>query len=473
MYISQKVTALRKGGDLDGAEQLALSEFKKNKNDRYIQDAYGWVIYFRLKETAEGLEKNTIQPDKAASQLNMYVTKYAQLKLVAKPNLLHSLILQKVLKIHNKIDKYWHRFLGFARWWDVNNFRAEDYEPFTAKDGKEIDCLSIRFFYGIGRVITRYYSKNNKDDQLWGETQLESALKQQPDNLWFHYYNSKLLLLKGDPKAARQSLMFVIKKRKQAYWVWMHLGDILSNNDCEQAILCYQHAIYLSNMPESVVKVREQLAKLLALGGRYPEAVVQVNMALDEREKQGSKNIPDSLSQLRNAGWYQKYSTGDLPKETNVSALVDVILYQDADLVYRLGVVDNQNQKKELAHVSLEPDKGVVMKYKQFVGIQDIQVGSIVSVAFEEGKYYPVKWQPSEHKVIDNLFQDFEGVLEQPAERAFGFICTKSGISIFVPPLLMSGIKHNGCENIQCKAILSMDKKKGEIGWKALVINKV
>ena len=51
MYISQQITTLRKEGNLDAAERLASSGFEENMDNKFFQSAYGWVIYFRLKNT--------------------------------------------------------------------------------------------------------------------------------------------------------------------------------------------------------------------------------------------------------------------------------------------------------------------------------------------------------------------------------------------------------------------------------------
>ena len=51
MHISQQITALRKDDKLDEAEKLASSEFEENADNKFFQSAYGWVIYFRLKNS--------------------------------------------------------------------------------------------------------------------------------------------------------------------------------------------------------------------------------------------------------------------------------------------------------------------------------------------------------------------------------------------------------------------------------------
>lgn len=221
MSISQQITALRKGGDLGGAEKLAHDELKKNHSDRYLQNAYGWVIYFRLKEISDGLLDNKMTHMKAVSGLNHYVDEYFQLNLLSKPDLLHSLVLTQVLKI----DKEWIRFVGFAKWWGVDNFREEDHEMLRLNNGKEIASLVLRYFYRIGHALTKHHADLSDTDQAWGENQLNEALNKHPDDQWLNYYKSKLLLLKGDSKGAQQALMLVIRRQKRAYWAWAHLGD--------------------------------------------------------------------------------------------------------------------------------------------------------------------------------------------------------------------------------------------------------
>ncbi|MBT6914597.1 MAG: hypothetical protein HOA38_04070 [Candidatus Marinimicrobia bacterium] len=468
MSISQQITALRKGGDLGGAEKLAHDELKKNHSDRYLQNAYGWVIYFRLKEISDGLLDNKMTHMKAVSGLNHYVDEYFQLNLLSKPDLLHSLVLTQVLKI----DKEWIRFVGFAKWWGVDNFREEDHEMLRLNNGKEIASLVLRYFYRIGHALTKHHADLSDTDQAWGENQLNEALNKHPDDQWLNYYKSKLLLLKGDSKGAQQALMLVIRRQKRAYWAWAHLGDILSIDNLEQSIICYQYAVSLAQKPGQIVNVREKLAKLLAIKERFEEAAAHLKRALTVREKEKLK-IPDSLKQLLATNWYQQNADLKLSKELDVSSLVDDILYESANLVSRFGVLDNQNEHKKLAYISFGVNEGVVLRYKQFTGIENIKLGSVVSVEVEEGGSTAIRWSESEKSTIDGLLENFVGLMEKPDDREFGFLRVTGGPSIFVPPNLMKKIGNVSDENFRCKAILSMDKKKGKEGWVALKVEKI
>jgi tetratricopeptide (TPR) repeat protein len=466
MSISQQITALRKGGNLDGAEELALNEFLENKDDKFFQSSYGWVIYFRLKNITDDLKVKKVTQGKAISLLNYYVDEYAKLNLIDRPDLLHSMILMQVLKV----DKEWVRFLGFAKWWGIENFREDDYKPLELKNGKKVASLNLRFYYRIGHALTKRYLDIKNERRGWAEDQLNLILRQKKDDQWLRFYESKLLLLKGDSKGALKSLKLVIKKQSQAFWAWAHLGDIISLSDSNKAILCYQHAINLSHIPTSVVNVREKLAKLLVTQGKYIEAVVQITKTLELRKILGSNKISNDLNQMINTDWYKKYVGGDLPKEIDVSNLVNDIIYNSEELIFKIGVIDNQNKERKLAHVSFGLDDGVVLLHNQFSDISSIKVGTVINVFFEEEGHTPIRWKGSEQTLIDGFLQEFSGFLELVPEKEFGFIRIDSKESIFVPPYLMHTIKDKTESKIKCIGMLAMDKSKGKKGWKALAI---
>ena len=466
MYISQQISALRKEGNLDEAEKLASSGFEENIDNKFFQSAYGWVIYFRLKNIPEDLQTKKNTHGKSISLLNYYIDIYAKLDLIDKPDLLHSMILMQVLKI----DKDWERFLGFAKWWGVDNFREEDCKPLELVNGKKVASLHLRFYYRIGRALCRQYLSISNETKLWAENQLNLILSQNKDDQWLRWYESKLLLLQGDSKSALKSLKPIIEKKNQEFWAWTLMGDIMTFDDSKKAILCYQHAINLSRVPTSMVNVREKLAKLLVVQEKYPEAVVQIKKALELRKALGSKKISNDINQMISTDWYKKYTGTNLPKEIDVSSHVNDIIYNEEELVSRTGVVDNQNKNKKLAHVSFGLDDGVVLRYNQFSDIRSVGVGSVINVFFVKGSHSPIRWNESEQTSIDGLLQEFTGVLEQVPEKEFGFIRAASKESIFVPPDLMFTIKDKIKSKIQCMGMLSIDKNKGKEGWKALYI---
>lgn len=464
MHISQQITALRKDGKLDEAEKLASSEFDENVDNKFFQSAYGWVIYTRLKNIAEDLQANKMNRGKSISSLNNYINLYAKLDLIDRPDLLHSMILMQVLKIDND----WDRFLGFAKWWGIDNFREEDFKPIEVKNGKKLTSLYLRFNYRLGRTLIAHYHNVNNEVRDWAENQLESILSKNNNDQWLRLYSCKLMLLKGDSEGALKLVKQILRKKSQEFWAWSLLGDIICVKDSKQAILCYQHAIYLSKIPTAVVNVREKLAKLLTIESRYPEAAVQVMKALELRKKLGSNKISNDLSQMMNTNWYKEHLNTNLPKEIDVSNQVSDMIYVEDDLVLKTGVVDNQNQAKKLAHVSFGLDDGVVMKYHQFSKIKNVGTGCVINVFFEEGSRLPIRWKKTREYLIDGLLNEFTGTLEQVTEKDFGFIRISSGESVFVPPQLMHKMKEKVKTNVTVRAILTIDKSKGKEGWKAL-----
>ena len=100
MSISQEINALRKNNRLEEALALAHSSYETQPNDRFIQQAFGWVIYTQLKQL--GAEYN---PDNVAQDPTLHFEKlektlkpYFYFNAIQVPDLLHSLLMKSLLK---------------------------------------------------------------------------------------------------------------------------------------------------------------------------------------------------------------------------------------------------------------------------------------------------------------------------------------------------------------------------------------
>lgn len=464
MSDASTIAQLRKSGDLDEAAVLAKRLLADSSEDWYLQNAYGWVIHDKLKRAGTALKRDEISGSDAESILDEYVNEYFRLGQIRRPDLLHSLILQCVLKM----GKSWPRFLGFARWWGPDNFREEDLQPYLTNDGKELPSLAQRFSYAVARALTIDQKAIAAEHIEWGEQFLEEALAEAPDDQWLQYYRSKLLLLRGDLSRAREVLLPVVKRQRTSAWAWSLLGETWESDSPEKAIICYQHAIALAQKPAQALNVRERLAHLLVRAARFPEAAVQVRAALDDR-KMAAYKIPDRLIRLSESSWYTTHISVPAPvQEAELAGKATELLY--GELQYRSGVLEHHNHQKRVSYVAFSPRDGVVLKHSVFREIRDMRVGAVIEVSIEDETMAPIRVVRSQRHEIPGFYEEFNGILERVAARDFGFVRTTKSLDIFVPPGVMPNGSSSDGMQVRCAAVLSHDRKKGVDGWKALAI---
>lgn len=470
-FSSFDIGTLRKEGKLDEAYQIAIQCFQINQNDYWVQSQFGWVIYELLKRAVHKKETEKLTPSQMNSYLDEYLEQYARLTKLKRPDLLHSLILNQLLKG----GRDWPRLLKFLRWWNPIFLRDEDYSNFKLDDGKEIISLFLRLIYAISRSVVHDF--NNCDSEIieWANQNLDSALLHYPNDQWLHYYKSKILLLQGCFKTAYDQLRPVIKRNINSSWVWSALGYILENDDRVNAILCYQYAISISPNPVMILKTQENLASLLALSGRFSEAAKYVNDALTLREHEGFK-IPEILLQLKNSDWYSRSNVESSPiKIEDLRDQVFSLLDANIERVVKLGVLEHHNPQKEFAYVLFSYNSnGVKFKYNKFKKINKLPTGTLLDVTLDisndkNGHGLLIDYKVSKKSSIPGFYEKKSGLLQQISNKAYGFIRTECGNDVFVNPIHMHSLNIYVNKEISCYAIL--EDKNGRLGWSFLKID--
>ncbi len=466
MNYATEISALRKSGKLDEAFARARECHEEKPNDSYIQQAYGWVLYGLLKREVEDFEQKRCSPGHVAHRFNEYLEIYMQFSAIERPGMLHSLLLTQVLKG----SRVWSGFLPFARWWGPEFVRDEDKEPYILPDGKAAPGLEMRLFYAIGRAAVHDVQSVDPDTFDWASAQLSGALEKHSDDQWLHYYQSKLLLDRGLVADARECLMPVVRRQQRAAWVWTLLGQTFEGEAIDTAITCYFRAVQLAQKPMEVLNTRIALAQLLAAQERFDEAAPQVKRALDYRI-QNSYKIPQDLVRLSNADWYrERADRRDLPGEPDVSAAANVVVHASDTraLDYRLGVVDNQNPAKALAHIAFTADEGTVLHYRSSSDVAKLRIGEVVEVGFAAGEHRASHWRRASTQVIDGFCHPMTGTLTQRDGQSFAFLITQQGERVFVHPALLTQVAEAGAAGqLSCIAMMGKDKQ-GRQGWRVL-----
>lgn len=469
MDATSQVTSLRKAGRLDEALAIAMPALAATSDSLWLRRAVGWLFYDLIKRDIEGFVGGRVSRGQLIAHFDEWLREYTRGGKADCPGLLHSLLLTKVLKV----NKEWPRFLAFAHWWDPACLRPEDRESFKLDNGKTLASLELRLVYAVGRAISAGSGEQNANLVAWGADLLDSALEAHPNDQWLHYYKSKRLIGLGQSAEARIHLLPLLRRERQASWAWGLFGRTWETDDPEKAITCYFRAIQVAREDVSVVTTRARLAALLGKEERYAEAAAQVHAAIACRQKNDYR-MPQDLVGLAASDWYQRYA--DLPnltREPDVAQAATDLLFGAAagDLIHRLGVIDNQNPEKALAHVLFAPDDGAILAYRAMKGMSTLAVGTCVEVGFLKGETRPVNYRVSEETVILGVCDRFEGELNQRPGQAFAFVIADGGRRIFVHPILASALQGLVGERVSCRAVAGKDKQ-GKPGWRAVSVDR-
>lgn len=290
------------------------------------------------------------------------------------------------------------------------------------------------------------------------------------DDMWLHYYQSKLCLLRGDAEAAIKYLLPVLRRQSKTDWVWVALAQALQSIHPQEVIVCYARAIQLAQKEQNVARARIHLAQLLFEDGRLEEAARQVKIAHQWRTENNYK-IPPELAQLLATDWYTQIvqNESDLALD-DVSAQADALqaMLEQQNLQYQLGVVAHINHDKKLSFVNLSADKGVSLYHDTFPDAASLAPGEVIEVGFICGDNKPVKWRPSAKNEIPGLCQIFEGSLTQPPGRDFGFLqCAQTRIFV-PPPLLQEADTQTEQEKPVAYLAVYSTSPKGKKDWRAI-----
>ncbi len=133
-----------------------------------------------------------------------------------------------------------------------------------------------------------------------------------------------------------------------------------------------------------------------------------------------------------------------------------------------IGILDNYNQEKRVAHFIVNQNIDGTFKPENFPGI-DFQVGEIyafrVNPRQKEGRiwYEVLAIRPSEGPVDENYFKSFQATLRIIRGKDFGF-----ADSVFVPPDLIRRAHVFDGQPVKGLAIEGFDPKKQQSSWRAI-----
>jgi len=464
----REITALRKSGDLDAAYAAAREALADAPHDRYVQSAYGWVLYEQLKRDVTAFEEERIAVGRLLHTVNRVAEEYLRLDDLAKPDLLHSLLLVQIVKVAEE----WPGFIGFVRWWGMENFREEDREQYyPPSGGRPAPGLEMRVLHAIGKVLTR--NRVDEDDIDWALSTIDHALRAHPDDTWLNYYKAKSLTAGGRGHEALRYLLPVVMRNLTASWVWDLMGQIIEPDDGDKAIICYYRAINLAGQPSAVLNTRVRLARQLAKAERFAEAARQVKRSLHDREKEGWA-VRQDLAQLLDSAWFTRFEaeadTPDLAVEREALTILCGMFPEG--FTRKTGVLESHNAAKELAYVAFSAKDGVTVPYRCNKQVRKMQPGTILDLSMISSDERPrvVSLMVSATVEIPGVVARVSGMVAMAQGRPFGFVNDSFIGRVFVSPDFVSRLRLADGASIEGTAVRMIDRKTGREGWKLLAV---
>jgi len=314
--------------------------------DRETQTGFGWELYKHSKElmAAENVNLGAVKRN-----LNDYLNLD-----VEKPSLLHSRILQLAAKLAGENG---FNMLVFARLWNLNNLRPEDYERYRADDGKEYPSLAEKVIQRVGKEAAATDSAREQEQAL---SHLNAAIERFPDNVWLKLDKAKILVALGRHQDALTFGVAVAKAKPNDYWAWELVGDIVSQTNAETALGCYCKALSCHTEDKFTGRVRLKVAQHMLEGKDYAAAKLEVETIVRAKESEGHK-VPKEAAEMASQPWFAKTMAASSNRDYYNSKLpsAEALLYGNLPWVNacigeKFTVVTKEGKKKHKRKIFLE-----------------------------------------------------------------------------------------------------------------------
>lgn len=251
-------------------------------------ESFGWDLYRYSQQLYKDGARNFFHVKKNLKQ-------YLKLH-IAKPSLLHSVILQIALKMakDGHVDLY-----SLLNLWGVDNFRHDDFQR-NNRNGIQYPSLYESVIQCIGKDTVQ----NRNIDQMKSVIPLlDGAIERYEDNIWLVFYKAKLLLGLGWQDEAKQYCRTVCKANLGASWAWQLLGEAY-HQDRQCALSCFCKGLLCPTDDKYTVNLRSKLAVILAELKYYAQAKFEIN----KYSSLNPKAYSEDLRALSSQDWFKDVS---------------------------------------------------------------------------------------------------------------------------------------------------------------------
>lgn len=376
-----------------------------------------------------------------------------------------------LFKAFHKALKDHPKYLSFADWWGLNNFKAEDYQKEKLPNGKEVMSVAEQAYIAYSKHLLPKYTHSgemlfDREKVLSFIPLLDQIIEAHPEYQYPGYFKAKLLLALGDQENLLSALLPFARKKRNDFWVWDVLSEAFPDNEQKQ-VACYCRALTCKTSDDFLIKVRQKMAGWFISNYMFNEAKTEIDRIVKARQANEWK-LPAEVQNWIAQSWYKTamLKSSNLDFYNKYLSIADHLLY--ADIPEETVLIDFVNTNKKIANFIASEQKFGFFKYDRFVDKLDI--GDTLRVRFQNGSKERIYQVLTATKINDeefkkNFFKTVEGNLRLFVGKPFGFLD-----DVFVHPALVA--KHHLTDGLRIKAnaIKSYNQKKKEWSWKAVSI---
>lgn len=488
----KEITNLRKNGRLHDALQMAKADLQSQADNIWKKRAISWVYYEFVKIAIENNDKNqfniqlnaikelnlpnneSMLYDSLAIQIGKFLFRFKvdEKQLNTFFDFIKGLKFTKtnknysfLLKAFNKHAGIWSAYLEFIKWWDISNFRTDDYIEFTSENGRKLPSTVESTIIKISKKLL--VPPYNKKEIIGFIPKLTEIIKNYPKMKYPPYYHAKLLLALGDKENFIKTFAPFARKNQKQFWVWDLMSEIYPlNSDHHFSCLCKSLACMAPN--KYTIKVREKIARILVNKKLFPEAKHEYKIIIETRKNEGWP-IKKELIEILNQDLWNNYkaTSSNTNMYFNNLKLAESLIYDDipTDII----CVGSVNQEKKIINFVASKTKYGFASYKNF-SIKP-KPGDIFECKFFDKKddkstFFKLISICSSTKLPSNeIYKTIEGNLVISNANSFGFIG-----NVFVSPKIINEYKLENNKYIKAKAIKTYNTRRRVWGWNVCYI---
>lgn len=498
---TKEIKELRTSGRLDEAYAMAKSELETNPQNIWSQRNLSWVLYSQL--------------DEAAANLSIFLSKIEEVKLLNLPatevmffeNI--SIVIAKATRaithdkdfsqdnIHQLFDsikdlplekntkwysvlfdalhkgmKESHRYLEFADWWGLNNFKPQDFEKEKLSNGKEKMAIAEQAYIAYAKHILPLKTPFgeivfDREKALKLQPTLADLAEKYPQLIYFSYFNVKLLLALNEKENILDSILPFVKKKSNDFWVWQLFAEAFTSEP-EKVFACYCKALSCKSPEEMLVSLRQKVAGILISKNLFVEAKTEIEKLVAARLDHGFK-LPGQIINWQSQDWYKNA----LAKKSNrdfylqYTSLAESLLY--TDIPEENVIVEFVNKDKSMLNFICSEKKYGFFKYDKF--LKKVSIGDALSVRFKggtEGGIYQIYTATSLNDDTFNrqFLKEVEGEIRIQEGKSFGFLG-----DAYIHPNLIAQLKLTNGMLYKGMSLKTYNKDKMLWGWKLINID--
>ena len=279
----QQAYTQAKAGNGEGAYITVSAIHDDGKLPEDQKNAYGWIIYYSLKQQSDNDVKHL------ADERKHRLKRYLKLALPA-PALLHSLILNEALRIEEETPKDFiiHNF--FDLWGGSVKLRPEDWKQFRGEHGTSPSLVERLIKVYVKEIATD--GRDPSDDFM---SLIDKALETFDNNPDLPRQRAQIYLHFHQKDKAIDLYRKLLKRNASRYYIWAELAALVDDTDTRLALTCM--ALSIKTKEEFIGKIRIYLAEQLCERGEYALAAGQLALVRQCYEHQ-KWHIPPTAAKV-------------------------------------------------------------------------------------------------------------------------------------------------------------------------------